>query len=330
MLRTFWVFLLCLAASSVSFGQQALPRARHRAVIGRGYYVSPSALDYSEAAEHMTREAQTAYAKAQAIYLWMCHNIRYDTETDIRTADQCWKERKGVCQGYCELFYRLGDCVGLETNIIYGKCRNANGKQEEHAWLSVETEQGDILIDPTWGAGMMKDGGLKHQSIPLLWFDVDPQWFVFTHLPLQKKYQHLEERVTKKEFDQLYYMTPLAATLGINPKQLRQDMQNGPLDLPHIPAQSMAASSNIAILEAPQQYHLTAGQPYTFRVEKKKDCLLSIENGKDHYAEKDWTKDGNLYSITITPKQSGPLALTVSTQGFVQLSIPIIEYSVAE
>ncbi len=330
MLRTIWVLLLFLALATVSRGQQTLPHARHRAVIGRGYYVSPSSLDYTEVAEHMTEGAETAYEKAQAIYLWMCQNIRYDEETGIRKADQCWKERKGVCQGYCELFYRLAECVGLETAIVYGKCRNANGKQEEHAWLSIETEQRDILIDPTWGAGMVTEGENRHQGASLLWFDVDPQWFIITHFPLQKKYQYLKEKVTRQEFDRLYYTTPLVATLGLNPEQLRKDMQNGPIDLPHIPTQSMVACDNITIHEAPQQFHLSAGRNYTFCVEKKKECVLSIENGKDRYTEKDWKKEGNLYTITITPMQTGELELTVRTQGFVQLSIPIIEYSVAE
>ena len=138
----------------------------------------------------INRGGGTPYDKAKAVYLWIIENITYDTSYSIYDSDTAWKERKGVCQAYCELFYRIGTAAGLDVRIISGHGRINEAKPkitENHCWIVVnkqsnthgkspfpETiiyEEGDeeksnpiiteglnrdtaILIEPTWGAGI--------------------------------------------------------------------------------------------------------------------------------------------------------------------------------
>lgn len=202
------VALLCLAGS-VCAQFISLPPAKKRAAYGVDYYVSPSAYDYSGVARSIVGDAETRYDKAQRIYLWICDHVTYDRRGNIRTADEAWRTRTAVCQGYCELFYRLGETVGLKTRLVYGKCRRPmTSILQDHVWLSVATEHGDILVDPTWGAGFYRGENFVHQSEPLRWFDVDPSWFIFSHLPKNEMRQHLNPAVTAEQFARLTFLVP--------------------------------------------------------------------------------------------------------------------------
>ncbi|MDO4211485.1 MAG: transglutaminase domain-containing protein [Bacteroidales bacterium] len=206
------LLLLCLAGTAAGQWLQPTP-GRKRAVYGVGYYVSPSSYDYSTLARSIVGSATTDYEKAQRIYLWLCDNITYDRSGQIRSADETYQRRTAVCQGYCELFYRLGETVGVKTRLVYGKCRrpassDPSGHLQDHVWLSVATEKGDILVDPTWGAGFYRGGDFVRQTVPLRWFDVDPSWFVFTHLPDNSRRQHLAETISDADFLRLPFVAP--------------------------------------------------------------------------------------------------------------------------
>lgn len=208
------VLLLCLVGSAAAQWLQPAPGHR-RAVYGTDYYVSPSALDYSATARSIVGDASTRYDKAQRLYLWIAANISFDRSGRLRTADEAFRHRKAVCQGYCELFYRLGECVGLKPRLVYGKSRrpsafNPHGTLEDHVWLSVMTEEGSILIDPTWGAGYYRGDEFVRQAEPLRWFDVDPAWFIFTHLPKNDQRQLLTPAVTDEQFARLTFVAPPA------------------------------------------------------------------------------------------------------------------------
>lgn len=206
------LLLLCLAGTAAGQWLQPTP-GRKRAVYGVGYYVSPSSYDYSTLARSIVGSATTDYEKAQRIYLWLCDNITFDRSGQIRSADETYQRRTAVCQGYCELFYRLGECVGVKPRLIYGKCRlpAVHGRpstMQDHVWLSVSTAHGDILMDPTWGAGFYRGERFVRQSDPLKWFDVAPAWFVFTHFPDNSRRQHLSPAVTAEQFGRLPFVTP--------------------------------------------------------------------------------------------------------------------------
>ena len=40
-----------------------------------------------------------------------------------------------------------------------------------------------LLIDPTWGAGIVSDGKFVRSTDNSMWFDVSPYWMAFSHYP---------------------------------------------------------------------------------------------------------------------------------------------------
>lgn len=208
--------VFCLTTAAV--GQWLQPQPfRKRAVYGSDYYVSPSSYNFADTARSIVGNAATRYDKGQCIYLWLCQKISFDRSGRIRTADAAWQSRKAVCQGYCELFYRLGETVGLHPRLVYGKCRlpsrgDENEKLQDHVWIILPTEHGDILLDPTWGAGYYRGDKFIRQPDPLCWYDVDPAWYVFTHLPKRKSHQHLSPAISSSQFARLPFVTPPSKT----------------------------------------------------------------------------------------------------------------------
>ena len=205
---------------------QSLPAARKRAVYGIDFFVSRSVYDYKVVAKDITSGTEGKYEKAEALYLWICENISYDATNRYRTADECWNHRSAVCQGYCELFYRMAETVGVKSRLVFGKCKFNDTVLEEHTWLSVRTERGTILLDPTWGAGQMVQGRFYRMSDPLLWFDIDPYWMIFTHYPDSKRNQHLDKPISLEQFTALPYMTPLTDP-DISPREVFETIMKG-------------------------------------------------------------------------------------------------------
>ena len=104
---------------------------------------------------------KTTYQKVQAIYNWITANVKYDyshmndpTYLLQYTAYAAAVQKKAVCQGYANLFYRLANDAGVDCRIITGKAYNGT-QTEDHAWNIVR--MGDdkyYCLDATWDAGL--------------------------------------------------------------------------------------------------------------------------------------------------------------------------------
>ena len=104
---------------------------------------------------------KTTYQKVQAIYNWITANVKYDyshmndpTYWPQYTAYAAAVQKKAVCQGYANLFYRLANDAGVDCRIITGKAYNGT-QTEDHAWNIVRMENGKYYcLDATWDAGL--------------------------------------------------------------------------------------------------------------------------------------------------------------------------------
>ena len=104
---------------------------------------------------------KTTYQKVQAIYNWITANVKYDyshmndpTYWPQYTAYAAAVQKKAVCQGYANLFYRLANDAGVDCRIITGKAYNSDGTAD-HAWNIVRMEDGKYYcLDATWDAGL--------------------------------------------------------------------------------------------------------------------------------------------------------------------------------
>ena len=103
---------------------------------------------------------KTTYQKVQAIYNWITANVKYDyshlNDPAYRlqyTAYAAAVQKKAVCQGYANLFYRLANDAGVDCRIITGKAYNGT-QTEDHAWNIVRMADGKYYcLDATWDAG---------------------------------------------------------------------------------------------------------------------------------------------------------------------------------
>lgn len=170
-----------------------------------------SQINYAEHVNAILGNAVTKKEKAKAIFDWLCSNIAYDTTLQIHNADRCWQTRRGVCQAYCELFVHLAKAVGVTADIVVGKSKNPDGivSDENHAWIFVYTKGYEgIFIDPTWGAGSVQNGIFKAE-VNDLWFDIDPDWLIFTHFANEKDWnQKASADVSYEQFVKLPYSCP--------------------------------------------------------------------------------------------------------------------------
>lgn len=365
MFRTlFFTLLLCLFCVTGRMEAQpsSLVAARKKAVYGADYYVSPSAYDYTAAARAIVGDATTDYERAERLYLWLCANVTYDRSGQVRTADACWRHRTAVCQGYCELFFRMAETIGLRSKLVFGRCKHpgAHSKLEDHTWLSVETEEGTILLDPTWGAGGYVRGEFVHLRNPLLWFDVTPEWLVFTHQPKTHRRQMLDVEVSDEQFAVLPYVTPVTALLGIEGKDVLTRMLAGgdapPVVVPH----HAELLEHLTIASIPTTRHLAVDSTYTFIVgNPEADYMLTVVNESESINQNLWTRietpasdttppdlperegtedtalapemtvvGSTLYRVEVTPHHRGRLTLALMPRAGIPMLRHLVEYVV--
>ena len=105
-------------------------------------------------------DGKTTYQKAAAIYDWIAKNVRYDYD-NLNDGDYMLKytayaaaiDKKAVCQGYANLFYRLANSAGIDCRIITGRGNSGSG-WIDHAWNIVQMDDGKYYcVDVTWDEG---------------------------------------------------------------------------------------------------------------------------------------------------------------------------------
>ena len=105
-------------------------------------------------------DGKTTYQKVKAIYDWIAKNVRYDYD-NLNDGDYMLKytayaaaiDKKAVCQGYANLFYRLANSAGIDCRIITGRGNSGSGWLD-HAWNIVQMDDGKYYcVDVTWDEG---------------------------------------------------------------------------------------------------------------------------------------------------------------------------------
>ena len=123
--------------------------------------------------------------KARAIYMWISMHIEYDYSFTNYYAEETFRDRKGVCNGYATLFKAMGDAAGLETKIVSGYAKGTGYQQRKrvpesnHAWNAIKLSGKWYHIETTW-ASCVKEYDY--------YFLTAPEQFIFTHLPLDGTY----------------------------------------------------------------------------------------------------------------------------------------------
>lgn len=90
----------------------------------------------------------TSREKAKLLYIWMAHNLKYDTKysSESYTGYGAAINRKAVCHGYTALYNMLCKIVGIEVEGVTGTVGN-----EGHLWTYANLDGKNVYIDTTWG-----------------------------------------------------------------------------------------------------------------------------------------------------------------------------------
>ena len=290
-------------------------------------HVSPTKYNWTTVAEAITNGRKTKFEQAYAIYRWLCDNIAYDTTYSIYKADEAYLKRRGVCHAYCELFFRLGESIGLRVDIISGKSKDCFGNVSDsgHAWLLVYTDGNTgVLVDATWGAGSVNNGIFVHKSGDDSWFNVQPVWMIFTHFPNNEVYQFLTPKIDFRTFASMPGLYPELAQFGFRGNELLAKVVSGAaIDLPGCFPVDFVTKFRI-----PPEGTLHVGQVYEFTLRFNRPNRFAIIHGNQFYY--DWTVQGDLAFARFVPSSGGKLMIAYQAQPGTNKWIPIVEYKVAE
>lgn len=148
--------------------------------------VESDAPEIKELAGQLTNGLTTDREKAEAIYKYVASNISYDVEK-YETKNYNWDDsalktlelRKGICQDYAYLTIALLRASNVEARLIEG---NAFGGfwPQKHAWVEAKVDGNWLTMDPTWGAGYIKDDAFVAQYTAE-YFDPNPTEFEKSH-----------------------------------------------------------------------------------------------------------------------------------------------------
>lgn len=255
--------------------------------------ISTSHYSYQDIGNTITEGCNTDYQKIKAIYKWICDSISYDTTFKINTADVCYQFRRGICQAINELYYKIATAVGLKVEFIDGIAKDKTGYIEKkgHSWLFAYTsEDRGIFMDPTWGLGYVEGKTFIRKKNCWTWFNVDPEWLIFSHYPRDITFQLIDRPMYKQEFLAMPPVSELCIEYGINAHSIYESLRKEGNTLPQLYSKGQGL---IELIEIPLCKNLKVGNKYTFRVRIKSGCGLALNSNTSSIREQDWKDLGD-------------------------------------
>ncbi|CAG8606952.1 14986_t:CDS:2 [Cetraspora pellucida] len=175
----------------------------------------------AQLSKYLTSRWNNPLDKLRSIFVWIAENISYDTDAFFSgnlkhcSAEETLKLRKGVCDGFAEVFTELATHAGLKVWKIKGKAKGVHYKPGDdidkreyaHAWNGTIYKGEYLLIDSTWGAGHLTRNKFEKRFEPF-YFLTRPTSFIFTHIPDDPREQYLSPPLTREEFLNLNNVKP--------------------------------------------------------------------------------------------------------------------------
>lgn len=171
--------------------------------------------------EEINRVAKNDFEKARLAHDVVAVLISYDAASywsgSLPPQDfaSVIKSCKAVCEGYAAVYQRLCDSLTLPCKTIHGYARGVgtslanetNVTESNHAWNRVQLEGDWYLVDCTWDAGHM-EGKTARQSYSTDWLFLQPEHFIYSHLPQRQQDQLLATPLSPQDFAKLPDLRP--------------------------------------------------------------------------------------------------------------------------
>ncbi len=158
-------------------------------------------------AAYLTGAASDDRVRVREIWRFITAHITYYIYKKNYSARETLRDRKGVCQGYSELFVEAARRMGVRAIEITGYTRGSayspgDRVVNDHAWNAVLLDGKWYLLDSTYGAGHFNKGKYFREYREH-YFLTPPAEFIYTNLPELRRWQLLSGKISKKAFESL-------------------------------------------------------------------------------------------------------------------------------
>ncbi|SNR16710.1 transglutaminase domain-containing protein [Tenacibaculum jejuense] len=181
-------------------------------------------------AERIDYDFKTDVEKVRAVYTWITYNITYRKEysrflkepeflvyfseehlkyiqkqKEEKKIANTFNKRAGVCEGFSLLFKKLCDLLKIENELVLGYTKPSVdyvgilATRKNHVWNAVKVQDKWIMIDATFGAGVISNGLWLRKFNPN-YFDVSLNLLNRTHFPSAIKWRNFQKQKTLKDF----------------------------------------------------------------------------------------------------------------------------------
>ena len=287
-------------------------------------------VDYKSIAAEITKGCSKKNDQARAIYRYLIQNIAYDTDYKIRDADECWKQKKGVCQAFADLFIKLCEPLNIKCILVTGFAKTYDHIPgtpfERHAYVLVEGDKTNryFFVDATWGSGTVNNGTVARSDDDMSWFHTSPVWMAFSHFPYEEKYQMLKKPLSFEEFQKLPGLVPDMEYMGFDGEKLLEGLRNGTiLSLPKIyPRQKLP----FRVVQIPMTRTLKLGETYEFTIQLPEPTKLALTQNNEFPFNK--VVQGTR-KLVFTPFLPGEVSISIAPPNRKTYST-VLSYSVPE
>lgn len=238
-------------------------------------------------AKVLTRGARSDREKAEVLFRWVTRAIDYDVAgftaqaATAPTLEEVLRVRVALCGGYASLFQRLGQLAGLEVRTVLGYAkgfdyrRGARFVAPNHAWNAVRLDGEWHLLDATWAAGRVERQAFVEAYDPF-WFLTSPDEFLFSHLPVDRRWQLVDEPLSLEEFEEQPYVAPAQFGAGFRPEYVRALMRDPGFE--GVPDVYRYGGRGIRIHNVPLYRALPPGARWSFRLEAAGASRVAVLN----------------------------------------------------
>ncbi len=185
------------------------------------YPLDASELEFNNILELSAALSPAGYSdldKVRSIYFWIAKNITYDDKglegntLPSQSAEAIFANKRGVCEGFSNLFSELCLSAGIEARIITGYALDEHADRFQilaypnHAWNAVKIDGQWRLLDVTWACfNRNQNPAATNDEEKIRYklesnFLVSPEKFVRNHLPEDPFWQLIATPVQFDDF----------------------------------------------------------------------------------------------------------------------------------
>jgi hypothetical protein len=162
-------------------------------------------------------EAGQDSVNAAEIFNWITENVKYDVRaadiqdatgnpSKIQTPAKVVSNKRGICEGYANLFLELCEHAEIECKKVVGYVADAERKfyqranLESHAWNALKIDDTWTIVDCTWGSGGVDEEKKFRFEQDYGYFMSNSETMAASHYPMDPVWQLRNDPIALSQF----------------------------------------------------------------------------------------------------------------------------------